>query len=195
MVHISGFKTDFPVKCGEYAPVTSQLVIHRLLCSLVHSHSITHLNYWNMCKLDYAIILAATLLAPTRYQTISKHHATFNVTIITCIDNIVKYWGNWEIPRQNSKYRSNWCTDSFVDRTSAAILLTILGQPGKSGWYFEDDFKSIFSIETLCILIHSLVESVPSVSCCNQQTKGKVLAPSVQQVITCLFIHICLPMP
>ena len=177
-------------------------------------------------------MLSATLLAPTRYETVSKHHAASNVTIITYIEEIVKYCGNSEIPRKIRKYRSNswrrhqletlsallafcvgnspvtsefpaqmlvtrsfdvffdlglnkcltnnrevgdlrrhrthyagivtWCTDSFVDSPSAALVLTILSQAGKNVWYFEDDFKSIFSLETLCILIHSLVESVPS---------------------------------
>ena len=77
---------------------TSQLLIHRLLCSLVHSHSINHLNYCNMCRLDYAIMLSVTLLAPTRYETVSKHHAASNVTIITYIE---------EIPKFLEKYRSN----------------------------------------------------------------------------------------
>ena len=86
---------------------TPQLPMHRVLCSLVHSYSITHLNYWNMCRLGCAIMLSATLLAPTRYETVSKHHAATNVTIITYIKEIVKYWGNWEIPRKIRKYRSN----------------------------------------------------------------------------------------
>ena len=135
-------------------------------------------------------MLAATLLAPTRYETISKHHASSNVNIITYIEEIVKYWGNWKSPRKISKNRSNswwrhqmetfpallafcvgnspvtgefsgiprtnasdaehwcflwslrrhrthyagivmWCTDSFFDSPSAAVVLTILGQAGK----------------------------------------------------------------
>ena len=197
------------------------VLIHRLLCSLVHSDSLNHLNYYNMCRLDYAMMLSATLWAPTRYETVSKHHA-----------EIVKYWGNSEIPGKLRKYRNNswwrhqletfsailafcvgnspvigefpaqrpvtrsfyvffdlglykcltnnreasdlrrhrthytgivmWCTDSFVDSPSAAVVLTILVRAGKNVWYFEDDFKSIFSIEALCILIHSSVKSVPS---------------------------------
>ena len=185
-----------------------------------------------MCRLDYAMMLSATLLAPTRYETVSKHHAASNVTIITYIEEIVKYWGNSEIPREIRKYRSKswwrhqletfsailafyvgnspvngefpaqrpatrsfdvffdqglnkcltnnreagdfrrhrthytgivmWCTDSFVDSPSAAVVLTILGRAGINVWYFEDDFKSIFSIEALCILIHSSVMSVAS---------------------------------
>ena len=91
-------KTDIPVKCREFA----LLFIHGLLCPLVHSHSTTYFNYWNMCRLDYSIMLI-TLLAPTRYQTISKHHAASNVTIFTYIEEIGKYWGNWEIPRKMSK--------------------------------------------------------------------------------------------
>ena len=86
---------------------TPQLPMHRVLCSLVHSHSFTHLNYWNMCRLGCAIMLFATLLAPTRYETVSKHHAATNVTIITYMKEIVKYWENWEIPRKIRKYRSN----------------------------------------------------------------------------------------
>ena len=70
---------------------TSQLLIHRLLCSLLHSHSINHLNYCNMCRLDYAIMLSVTLLAPTRYETVSKHHAASNVTLITYIEEIPKF--------------------------------------------------------------------------------------------------------
>ena len=130
---------------------TSQLLIHRLLYSLVSSHSTTYLNYWNMCRLDYAIMLAATLLAPTRYQTISKHHAASNMTIITYIEKIVRFWSKWWIPRRIYKYRSNWCIDSSVDRPTTAVVLTILSQAGRSGWCFEDDFESIFSMETLCI--------------------------------------------
>ena len=82
---------------------TPQLPMHRVLCSLDHSHPITHLNYWNLCRLGCAIMLSATLLAPTRYETVSKHHAATNVTIITYIKEIVKYWGNWEIPRKIRK--------------------------------------------------------------------------------------------
>ena len=209
---------------------TSQLLILRLLCSLVHSHSINHLNYCNMCRLHYGIMLSVTLLAPTRYETVSKHHAASNVTIITYIEEIPKFpekyrsnswWrhqletffallafcvGNSlvtrEFPAQRPVTRSfdvffylglnkcltnnreavgdlrrhrthyasiiTWCTDSFVDSPSTAVVLTILGQSRKNAWYFEDGFKSIFSIETLCILIHSLVEPVPSFFCCNQ---------------------------
>ena len=33
---------------------TPQLPMHRVLCSLIHSHSISHLNYWNMCRLGCA---------------------------------------------------------------------------------------------------------------------------------------------
>ena len=174
---------------------TSQLLIHRLLCSLVHSHSINHLNYCNMCRLDYAIMLSVTLLAPTRYETVSKHHAASNVTIITYIEEIPKfpekyvntvathddviswkhfprYWpfcvGNspvtGEFPAQRPVTRSfdvffdlglnkcltnnreagdlrrhrthyagivTWCTDSFVDSPSTAVVLTILGQAEK----------------------------------------------------------------
>ena len=208
------------------------VLIHSLLCSLAHSHSLNHLNYCNMCRLDYAMMLSATLLAPTRYATVSKHHAASNVTVITYIEEIVKHWGNSEVPRKIREYRSNsrwrhqlekfsailafcvgnspvtgefpaqrpvtrsfdvffdldlnkcltnnreagdlrrhrthytgivmWCTDYFVDSPSAAVVLTILGQAGINVWYFEDDFKSIFSIEALCILIHSSVKSVPS---------------------------------
>ena len=83
------------------------VLIHSLLCSIVHSHSLIHLNYCNMCRLDYAMMLSATLLAPTRYKTVSKHYAASNVTVITYIEVIVKYWGNSEIPRKIREYRSN----------------------------------------------------------------------------------------
>ena len=94
------------------------VLIHRLLCSLVHSHSLNHLNYCNMCRLDYAMMLSATLLAPTRYETVSKHHAASNVTIITYIEEIVKYWGNSEIPRKIRKYllKCQW-VKGYVSRT------------------------------------------------------------------------------
>ena len=83
----------------------SQLFIHRLLCSLVHSHSISHLNYCNMCRLDFAIMLSVTLLAPTRYETVSKHNAASNVTIITYIE---------EIPKSPEKYVNTVATHDDV---------------------------------------------------------------------------------
>ena len=72
-------------------------------------------------------------------------------------------WGwRFETPSHSLCRHCNVIHDFFVDSPFAAVVLTILGQTGKSVWYFEEDFKSIFSIETLCILIHSSVESVPS---------------------------------
>ena len=81
---------------------TPQLPMHRVLCSLVHSHSIIHLNYWNLCRLGCAIMLSATLLAPTRYEAVSKHHAATNVTIITYI--LRRLWNIEEIGKFTEKY-------------------------------------------------------------------------------------------
>ena len=108
------------------------VLIHRLLCSLVHSHLLIHLNYCNMCRLDYAMMLSATLLAPTRYETVSKHHAASNVTIITYIEEIVKYSGNSEIPRKIRKYRSNsWWRHQL--ETFSAIQAFCVGHSPATG--------------------------------------------------------------
>ena len=120
---------------SQWNPVnmpTSQWFIHHLLCSFVHSHPITHLNYWNMCRLGCAIMLAATL-SGTRYETISKHHVASNVNIITYIEEIVKYWGNWKSPRKKvntvtthdyvikwKNYPRNWPFVPGIPRTNAS---------------------------------------------------------------------------
>ena len=86
----------------------------------------------------------------------------FYLGLNKCLTNNREAGG--DLRRHRTHYASiiTWCTDSFVDSPSTAVVLTILGQSRKNAWYFEDGFKSIFSIETLCILIHSLVEPVPS---------------------------------
>ena len=86
----------------------------------------------------------------------------FYLGLNKCLTNNRETGGDLRRHRTHYAGIVTWCTDSFVDSQSTAVVLTILGQSRKNAWYFEDGFKSIFSIETLCILIHSLVEPVPS---------------------------------
>ena len=183
-------------------------------------------------------MLSATLLAPTRYETVSKHHAASNVTKITYIVEIVKYSGNSEIPRKIRKYRSNswwrhqletlsallafcvgnlpvtgefpaqrlvtrsfdvffdlglnkfltnnrevgdlrrhrthyagivtWCTDSFVDTPSAAVVLTILSQAGKKCMIFWRRLQINF-LHRNSLYVDSFFGGVCSVIFCYNQ--------------------------
>ena len=86
-----------------------------------------------MCRLDYAIMLSATLWAPTRYETVSKHHAASNMTIIIYIEEIVKYCGNSEIPRK--KYVNTVATHDDVHQleTLSALLAFCVGNSPVTG--------------------------------------------------------------
>ena len=164
---------------------TSQWFIHHLLCSFVHSHPITHLNYWNKCRLGCAIMLAATLLAPTRYESISKHHAASNVNITTSIKEIVKYWGNWESRRKISKYRSNsWWRHQM--ETFPALLAFCVGNSPVTGEFSGIPHTNASDAEHWCFLWSLRRHSTHYAGILRRCTDSFVASPSAAVVLTIL---------